>query len=106
MAGQVIMQGFLHRSIPIWLRRGVTMLPALLVIAIGLDPTRTLIISQVVLSFGIPFALIPLVLFTRNRNLMGTLTNLRGTTLIAWCMAAVIVALNGFLLYDTIAGIF
>jgi manganese transport protein len=104
MAGQVIMQGFLHRSIPIWLRRGVTMLPALIVIAIGLDPTRTLIVSQVVLSFGIPFALIPLVLFTRNRGLMGTLTNLRGTTIVAWCMASLIVALNGFLLYETISG--
>ena len=106
MAGQVIMQGFLHRSIPIWVRRGVTMLPALVVIAIGLDPTRTLIASQVVLSFGIPFALIPLVLFTRNHSLMGTLTNRRETTAIAWCVASVIVALNGFLLYETLKGVF
>ena len=64
MAGQVIMQGFLHRHIPIWIRRTVTMLPALLVIIIGLEPTRTLVLSQVVLSFGIPFALVPLVMFT------------------------------------------
>ncbi|MGA7672118.1 MAG: Nramp family divalent metal transporter, partial [Nitrolancea sp.] len=90
MAGQVIMQGFLHWHIPIWLRRGITMLPALVVIGIGLDPTRTLVISQVVLSFGIPFALIPLVLFTRNSDLMGTLVNHRWTTRIAWTMAGLI----------------
>src|SRR3989304_3390627 len=71
MAGQVIMQGFLHRQIPIWLRRVVTMAPAIIVIALGLDPTRTLVISQVVLSFGLPFALVPLVLFTSRRSLMG-----------------------------------
>ena len=64
MAGQVIMQGFLHRQIPVWLRRLVTMVPSLIVIVIGLDPTRTLVISQVVLSFGLPFAIIPLVMFT------------------------------------------
>ncbi len=66
MAGQVIMQGFLHRHIPVWLRRLVTMVPSLVVIFIGLDPTRTLVISQVVLSFGLPFAIIPLVIFTRR----------------------------------------
>src|SRR5205823_2834243 len=70
MAGQVIMQGFLHWHIPLWVRRLVTMLPALIVIAIGVDPTRTLVLSQVVLSFGIPFALIPLVVFTSKRDLM------------------------------------
>jgi manganese transport protein len=105
MAGQVIMQGFLHRTIPLWLRRFVTMLPALIVIAIGLDPTRTLVISQVVLSFGIPFALIPLVLFTRNASLMGTLVNARRTTLVAWVVAGLIVALNLFLLFDTFTGV-
>ena len=88
MAGQVIMQGFLHRQIPIWLRRLVTMVPALVVIAIGLDPTRTLVISQVVLSFGIPFALIPLVLFTRRQDLMGVLVNRRLTTVLAMLVAA------------------
>ena len=77
MSGQVIMQGFLHRQIPIWLRRLVTMLPALIVIGIGLEPTRTLVISQVVLSFGLPFALIPLVLFTARGDLMGVLVNRR-----------------------------
>ncbi|MFN3337410.1 MAG: Nramp family divalent metal transporter, partial [Thermomicrobium sp.] len=93
MAGQVVMQGFLHRTIPIWLRRGITMLPALVVIALGLDPTRTLVISQVVLSFGIPFALIPLILFTADRRLMGELVNRRLTTTLASLLAALIIAL-------------
>jgi manganese transport protein len=104
MAGQVIMQGFIHRHIPIWLRRGLTMIPALIVAAIGLDPTRTLVISQVVLSFGIPVALIPLVMFTAQRGLMGTLANHRITTLVASAVAAIIVALNIFLLYETLIG--
>lgn len=102
LAGQTIMQGFLNRTIPLWIRRGVTMLPALIVVAIGLDPTRTLVISQVVLSFGIPFALIPLVMFTRSRSLMGVLVNHRATTLAASAVATVIVALNAFLLYQTL----
>jgi manganese transport protein len=102
MAGQVIMQGFLHRQIPVWLRRGVTMLPALIVIAAGLDPTRTLVLSQVVLSFGLPFAIIPLVMFTRRKDLMGVLVNRRLTTIAASLVAALIVALNIFLLYQTI----
>jgi manganese transport protein len=98
MSGQVIMQGFLHRRIPVWVRRLVTMLPALVVIAVGLDPTRTLVISQVVLSFGLPFALVPLVLFTRRRDLMGPLTNHPITTMAATTVTALIVLLNGFLL--------
>jgi manganese transport protein len=104
MAGQVIMQGFLHWHIPIWLRRGITMVPALFVIGIGLDPTRTLVISQVVLSFGIPFALIPLVLFTRNSAIMGTLVNRRLTTKVAWAVASLIVCLNFYLLFQTFFG--
>lgn len=104
MSGQVIMQGFLRRKIPVWIRRLVTMLPSLIVIAIGLDPTRTLVISQVVLSFGIPFALIPLVLFTRRQDLMGSLVNHRLTTVIARGVAALIVGLNVFLLYQTFFG--
>ena len=104
MAGQVIMQGFIHRQIPIWVRRGLTMIPALIVAAIGLDPTRTLVISQVVLSFGIPVALIPLVMFTANRNLMGTLANQKVTTISATVVAALIVCLNGFLIYETLLG--
>jgi manganese transport protein len=102
MSGQVIMQGFLHRQIPIWVRRLVTMLPALAVIAMGLEPTRTLVISQVVLSFGLPFALVPLVLFTSRSDLMGVLTNRRLTTVAAWLMASLIIALNIFLLYETL----
>jgi manganese transport protein len=102
MAGQVIMQGFLRRHIPPWIRRLVTLLPSLAVIAIGLDPTRTLVISQVVLSFGLPFAVIPLVIFTSRQDIMGVLVNHRITTIIASLVAALIVALNLFLLYQTL----
>jgi manganese transport protein len=95
------MQGFIDRKIPLFLRRLVTMLPALVVLAIGVNPTRALVISQVVLSFGIPFALIPLVLITRRRDVMGALVNRRATTIAAAVVAAMIVALNAFLLIDT-----
>jgi manganese transport protein len=101
LAGQVVMQGFIDRKIPLFLRRLVTMLPALIVLAIGVDPTRALVISQVVLSFGIPFALIPLVLITRRRDVMGTLVNRPLTTGVAVVVAAMIVSLNLFLLADT-----
>ena len=104
MAGQVIMQGFLHRQIPIWLRRLVTMAPAIIVIALGFNPTRTLVISQVILSFGLPFALVPLVLFTSRRQLMGGLVNRAVTTALAAALTAVIVALNLFLLYQLVRG--
>jgi manganese transport protein len=97
-AGQIIMQGFLKKQIAVWLRRLVTLVPSIAVIAMGLDPTRTLVISQVVLSFGLPFAIIPLVGFTRNRKLMGVLTNKPITTLLAACVAALIMALNAYLL--------
>jgi manganese transport protein len=98
LSGQVVMQGFIRRQIPVWARRAVTMLPAFVVIAIGLDPARTLVISQVVLSFGIPFALIPLVIFTSRKRLMGSLANTRKTTAAAVVVAALIVSLNVFLL--------
>ncbi|HEY3308076.1 MAG TPA: Nramp family divalent metal transporter [Desulfuromonadaceae bacterium] len=101
-AGQVIMQGFLQRHIPIWIRRLVTMGPALIVIWIGLDPTRTLVLSQVMLSFGLPFAIIPLVMFTRRPDIMGELVNRRITTMIAALIAAIIVLLNIYLLYKTL----
>ena len=104
MAGQVIMQGFLRRHIAPWIRRLVTMLPSLAVIALGFEPTRTLVISQVVLSFGLPFAVIPLVYFTSKKEIMGTLVNRRATTFIASIVAALIVALNLFLLYQTVLG--
>jgi manganese transport protein len=103
-AGQVIMQGFLERHIPVWLRRTVTLLPSLAVIAFGLDPTRTLVISQVVLSFGLPFTIIPLVMFTADRRLMGPLANRRITTAAAGLVAALIVAMNVYLLYRTFTG--
>jgi manganese transport protein len=100
MAGQVVMQGFVHRQIPIWLRRLLTMLPALIVIGIGLDPTRTLVLSQVILSFGLPFALVPLALFTARSDLMGVLVNRRSTTAVFGLVTLVIIALNIFLLYQ------
>ena len=104
MAGQVIMQGFIHRKIPIWIRRAVTMTPPIIVIALGLDPTRTLVLSQVVLSFGLPFAIIPLVMFTRRSDVMGELVNQRYTTVLASIVAGLIVALNLFLLYQIFFG--
>jgi manganese transport protein len=100
MAGQVIMQGFLRRHVPIWLRRVVTMAPALIVIWAGMDLTRTLVWSQVVLSFGLPMAVIPLVLFTRRKDLMGSLVNRRGTTVAACAVGALILYLNGYLIWD------
>jgi manganese transport protein len=103
-AGQVVMQGFIARTIPLALRRLVTMTPALVILAFGLDPSRSLVISQVVLSFGIPFALVPLVLLTRRRDIMGALVNRRLTTVAASVVAAMIIALNVFLLYDTLLG--
>jgi len=101
-AGQVIMQGFMQRQIPIWVRRLVTMAPSLIVIGAGLDPTRTLVISQVVLSFGLPFAVVPLVMFTRRSDIMGELVNRRLTTAIAGMIAGIILALNAYLLYMTL----
>jgi manganese transport protein len=103
-AGQVVMQGFIDRKIPLFLRRAVTMAPSLIVLGIGVDPSVTLVISQVVLSFGIPFALVPLILVTRRRDVMGALVNRRTTTLAASVVAALIIALNGFLLYETFLG--
>jgi manganese transport protein len=103
-AGQVVMQGFIARSIPLALRRLVTMTPALIVLAVGLNPSRSLVISQVVLSFGIPFALVPLVVLTRRRDVMGALVNRPLTTVMASIVAAAIIALNGFLLYETFFG--
>jgi manganese transport protein len=104
LAGQVVMQGFIERQIPIWIRRVVTMAPAFVAIGIGVDPSRTLVISQVVLSFGIPFALVPLVLFTSRRGLMGVLVNRRATVALAALVAALIICLNVFLLGQTILG--
>src|SRR3954469_13303257 len=104
MSGQVVMQGFINRRISLWLRRIVTMAPALVILAVGLNPSRSLVLSQVVLSFGIPFALIPLLIFCRNRNLMGALVNHRLTTAVATVVITLIVSLNVFLLYQTFFG--
>ena len=95
------MQGFVRRRIPIWVRRVVTMAPAFIVVAIGVNPSRTLVLSQVVLSFGIPFALVPLIMFTSRGDLMGALVNRRITTVAAVVVAAIIIALNVFLLAQT-----
>jgi manganese transport protein len=100
-AGQVVMQGFINFRIALFLRRAITMTPALIVLAIGLDATDTLVISQVVLSFGIPFALVPMILLTRRADLMGTLVNRKRTTAIASIVAALIIGLNAFLLWET-----
>jgi manganese transport protein len=101
LSGQVVMQGFVRRRIPITVRRLVTMLPAFVVVAIGVDPSRTLVISQVVLSFGIPFALVPLIWFTSRSDLMGQYVNRRITTVVACVVAAVIMSLNVLLLVQT-----
>ena len=103
-AGQIVMAGFISRTIPLALRRGLTMAPALIVLAIGVDPTDALVLSQVALSFGIPFALIPVVLLTRRPDVMGALVNRPVTTAAAASVAGVIVCLNVFLIYDQLLG--
>jgi manganese transport protein len=104
MSGQVVMQGFVHFKIPLWTRRLVTVLPSLVVLYLGLDPTRTLVISQVVLSFGLPFAVIPLVLFTANKKIMGPLVNRPFTSFLAGIATLLILALNSYLIYSMAAG--
>jgi manganese transport protein len=101
-AGQVVMQGFIRRSVPVVVRRGVTMLPALTVLALGLPATDTLVLSQVVLSFGIPFALVPLVLLTRRRDVMGSFANRPVTTVAATGVALLIIVLNAYLVVEAI----
>jgi manganese transport protein len=98
MSGQVVMQGFMHRQVPVFARRAITMLPALALISAGFSATRTLVLSQVFLSFGIPFALVPLIAFTRDRRIMGTLVNRPLTSLVAYLVAAAIIGLNVYLL--------
>jgi manganese transport protein len=101
-AGQVVMQGFIGRQIPLFARRAITMLPALVVLAAGLPITASLVVSQVVLSFGIPFALVPLVLLTARADVMGALVNRRLTTALAAGVAVLITVLNGYLLAATL----
>jgi manganese transport protein len=102
-AGAMLMQGLLHKTFPLLVRRLVTLIPALVVLGIGVDPSRALVISQVVLSFGIPFALIPLIRLTSTSELMGTDVNSRLTTALGWTVAAVITLLNVVLIYLTLA---
>jgi manganese transport protein len=104
LAGQVIMEGFLHHKSNVWLRRAVTMIPSLIVIGLGLDPLRILVLSQVSLSFQLPFAMIPLVLFTNNRRIMGAFTNNRLTQALAWATTLIILGLNGVLLFQIFTG--
>jgi manganese transport protein len=99
-AGQVVMAGFINIRISLYIRRIITMIPAIIVLALGMNPTNALVLSQVVLSFGIPFALIPLVMLTSRRDIMGVHVNRSLTTRLAWGMAALITALNVFLLYQ------
>jgi manganese transport protein len=106
MAGQVILEGFLEIKFPIFLRRLITMVPAVAVIAAGLDPLKILVLSQVVLSFALPFALVPLIALTRRQDVMGDLTNSARTNALAYLTIAVILALNGLLLYQTFGGKF
>jgi manganese transport protein len=103
-AGAMIMQGLLRISVPLLLRRMVTLLPALAILALGLDPSRALVLSQVILSFGIPFALIPLVRATSDRDLMGDDVNHRVTTALGWVVAVLISLLNVVLIYLTVTG--
>ncbi|WP_342488059.1 Nramp family divalent metal transporter [Bacillus sp. FSL M8-0266] len=101
LSGDIIMQGFIQYRIPLYVRRLITIIPPIAIIASGVNPTSALVMSQVVLSFGIAFALIPLILFTSKKRIMGELTNARWVTGISWVIAALVVALNLFLIVDT-----
>jgi len=102
MSGDIMMRGFIKKHINLYVRRIITMLPPLAVILSGVNPTWALVMSQVILSFGIAFALIPLIVFTSDRKLMGALVNKKVTTIVAWCVAVLIIGLNLFLLYQLI----
>lgn len=103
-AGAAIMGGLLHKRIPVWIRRSITLIPALVILGVGANPTWALVISQVVLSVGIPFAVIPLVRLTSDRTLMGEHANSTLTKVVAWTVVALIVALNAALLVLTFTG--
>jgi manganese transport protein len=104
LAGDIMMQGFIHKRIPVFIRRICSMLPPLILIISGANATKALVISQVVLSFGIALAIIPLVIFTSKKTIMGLLVNHKLTTAAAWGIAAVVICLNVFLLYQTFFG--
>jgi len=103
-AGQVVMAGFIKVRISLYVRRLVTMVPALIVLALGVNPTDALVLSQVVLSFGIPLALIPLVILTSRRDVMGVHVNRLHTSVLAWSCAVLITGLNVFLVYQQFFG--
>ena len=103
-AGAMIMDGMLKVSVPLLLRRFVTLLPAIVVLALHVDPSRALVLSQVALSFGIPFAVLPLIRLTSDRALMGDDVNHRISTVLGWLVAIVISVLNLVLVYQTFAG--
>ncbi|NIK76813.1 manganese transport protein [Paenibacillus castaneae] len=100
MAGDVVMQGFIKKRINLYVRRAITTIPPLVIIWSGIDATKALIMSQVILSFGIAFALIPLILFTNNKKIMGELANRSVTKVLAWIIAGIVVSLNLFLIVD------
>ncbi|MFE5426644.1 Nramp family divalent metal transporter [Peribacillus simplex] len=102
LTGDVVMQGFIKRHIPIYLRRVITTVPPLLIILWGVNPSKALVMSQIVLSFGIAFALVPLIMFTSNEKIMGSLVNHKITSSVAWLIAVLIIGLNLFLLYETL----
>ncbi|MED1201741.1 Nramp family divalent metal transporter [Heyndrickxia acidicola] len=102
LAGDVVMQGFINKRINLYVRRAITMIPPLLIIISGYDPTKALVLSQVVLSFGISFALVPLILFTSKENIMGTLVNQKWVTALGWIVAALVISLNIFLLFQSL----
>lgn len=106
LAGQIILEGFLRVQVPLWLRRLVTMIPALVVIWLGLDPLRILVLSQVALSLQLPFAIIPLIHFTRRRDIMGSYANSPLINALAYAIAGMILILNGLLLYQILGGTF
>lgn len=98
MAGQVVMQGFVHFKIPMWVRRSVTMIPSFIVIGLGLDTTQILVMSQVVLSFGIALAIIPLLMFTNSERLMGEFKNTKTVNILGVIIVTLVLALNGYLM--------
>ena len=102
MTGDVVMQGFIKRHIPIYLRRVITTVPPLLIILWGVNPSKALVMSQIVLSFGIAFALVPLIMFTSDKKIMGSLVNHKIISSVAWLIAVLIIGLNLFLLYETL----
>ena len=104
MAGQVIMQGFIGFTIPLWVRRVVTMLPTVFIVALGINPTQTLVISQVLLSLVLPMPVISLIYFTRRKDIMGVLVNKRWITVMAIVVATAILLLNLLLIYQTFGG--